>query len=223
MTSHVPVRRLLLSVQRLLQDQLRELVSVRLGLHVQVKVVVRAHVRVERALQREAGARSGALRDLHRDVRLREAGGVVVDVHHLDFDPKQLQRVLQEHFHVELAADALLADLLPVDFLVDKQDAVLQVHLQVRRAGAGHHLEAARGQFGKVQTQVFGDIPHQGAMVRLLRHRVAYLGEHSIRDAQDNHKHNHRRKNKSTSVKKTIKPFLSSVNGHNFNFHQPFQ
>uniref|UniRef100_A0A3B4XFL4 Uncharacterized protein n=1 Tax=Seriola lalandi dorsalis TaxID=1841481 RepID=A0A3B4XFL4_SERLL len=151
---HVPVRRLLLPVQRLLQDQLRELVSVRLGLHVKVKVVV-THVRVECALQGETGARS--------------AGRVVVNVHHLNFDPKQLQRVLQEHLHVELAAGALLADLLPVDFLVNKQHAVLQVHLQVRCSRAGHHLEAARGQFGKVQSQVFGDIPHQGAMVRLLR------------------------------------------------------
>uniref|UniRef100_A0A665UQ91 Uncharacterized protein n=1 Tax=Echeneis naucrates TaxID=173247 RepID=A0A665UQ91_ECHNA len=170
---------------RFLQDQLRKLVSVRLGLHVQVKVVVSPHVRIERALKRETGARSGALRDLHRDVCLREAGRVVINVHHLDFDPKQFQWVLQEHLHVELAAGALL-------------DAVLQVYLQVRRARAGHHLEAARGQFGKVQSQVFGDIPHEGAMVRLLGHRVAYLREHSIRDAQDKHKHNHRRKNKCT-------------------------
>uniref|UniRef100_A0A8C2Z0L7 Uncharacterized protein n=1 Tax=Cyclopterus lumpus TaxID=8103 RepID=A0A8C2Z0L7_CYCLU len=202
-TGHVPVRRLLLPVQRLFQDQLGELASVRLGLHIQVKVVVRgdivsaqsvrAHVRVERALQGETGARSGALRDLHRDVRLREAGRVVVDVHHLDLDPKQLQRVLQEHLHVELAAGALPADMLPVDFFANEQDAVLQVHLQVRRARAGHHLEPTGGQLGKVQSQVLGDIPHQGAMVRLLRHRVAYLREHSIRDAHDNQKHNHRR------------------------------
>uniref|UniRef100_A0A671VPD1 Uncharacterized protein n=1 Tax=Sparus aurata TaxID=8175 RepID=A0A671VPD1_SPAAU len=172
---HVPVRRLLLPIKRLLQDQLRELVSVRLGLHVQIKVVVRAHVRVECALQRETGTRSGALRDLHRDVSLREAGGIVVNVHHLDFDPKQLQRVLQEHLHVELAAGALFANLLPIDFFVNEQDAVLQVHLQVRCPRIGHHLEAAGGQFGKVQSQVLGDIPHQGAMVRLLRHRVAFF------------------------------------------------
>uniref|UniRef100_A0A3B5B3D0 Uncharacterized protein n=1 Tax=Stegastes partitus TaxID=144197 RepID=A0A3B5B3D0_9TELE len=191
---NVPVRRLLLPVQRLLQDELREFVSVRLGLHVQIKVVVRAHVRIERALQREPGARCGALRDLHRDVCFREAGRVVVNVHHLDFDPKQLQRVLQEHLHVELAAGALLADLLPVNFLVNEQDAVLQVHLQVRCPGAGHHLEAARGQLGEVQPQILGDIPHQGAMVRLLRDRVAYLSEHSIRDTENDQKHNHRRK-----------------------------
>uniref|UniRef100_A0A3Q1BTC9 Uncharacterized protein n=1 Tax=Amphiprion ocellaris TaxID=80972 RepID=A0A3Q1BTC9_AMPOC len=136
---------------------LREFISVRLGL-------VRAHVRIERALQRETGARSG---------------WVVVNVHHLNFDPKQLQWVLQEHFHIELAAGALPADLLPVNFLVNEQDAVLQVHLQVRRPRVGYHLEATGSQLGEVQPQVLCDIPHQSAMVRLLRDRVAYLREHA--------------------------------------------
>uniref|UniRef100_A0A3Q3GIJ3 Uncharacterized protein n=1 Tax=Labrus bergylta TaxID=56723 RepID=A0A3Q3GIJ3_9LABR len=199
---HIPVRRLLLPVQRLLQNELRELVPVALGLNIQVEVVIRAHVRVERALQREAGPRSGALGDLYRDVSLREAGRVVVNVHHLDLHAEQLQRVLQEHLHVELAARALLTDQLPVDFFINEQDSILKIYLQVRCPGVGHHLEAARGQFGKVQSQVLGDIPHQGAVVRLLRHRVTNLREHSIRDAQREQKHNHRRKNKSTWVKK---------------------
>uniref|UniRef100_A0A673AN77 Uncharacterized protein n=1 Tax=Sphaeramia orbicularis TaxID=375764 RepID=A0A673AN77_9TELE len=119
---HVPVRRLLLPVQRLLQHQLRELIPVRLRLHVQVEVVVGG------ALQGEAGSRCGALGDLNRDVGLREAGRVVVNIHHFDFHPKQLQGVLQKHFHVELAAGALLTDLLPVDFLVRRPVADLTQH-----------------------------------------------------------------------------------------------
>uniref|UniRef100_A0A3Q0R594 Uncharacterized protein n=1 Tax=Amphilophus citrinellus TaxID=61819 RepID=A0A3Q0R594_AMPCI len=166
-------------LRRLLQDKLRELVSVRLGLHIQVKIVVSTNIRVERALQGETGARSGALRDLHRDICLREAGWIIVN----------------------LTAGTLPADLLPVDFLVNKQDAVLQVHLQVGCPRTGHHLKAAGGQLGEVQPQVLGNISHQRAMVRLLRDRVTYLREHSIRDAQDNQKHNHCRENKCTWVK----------------------
>uniref|UniRef100_A0A8C6MCC4 Uncharacterized protein n=1 Tax=Nothobranchius furzeri TaxID=105023 RepID=A0A8C6MCC4_NOTFU len=149
----------MLPVQRLLQDQLRELVSVRLRLHVQVKVVVSgdvigpervgAHVRVGRALQREPGPR-GPRR-------------IVVN------------RVLQEHLHVELAARALPADLVPVYPLIDEQNPVLQVHPQVRRPGAGHDLEASGGQLGEFQTQVLSDVPHKRAMIRLLRDRVPDL------------------------------------------------
>uniref|UniRef100_A0A3B5KRB1 Uncharacterized protein n=1 Tax=Xiphophorus couchianus TaxID=32473 RepID=A0A3B5KRB1_9TELE len=165
---HVPVRCLLLPVQRLLQDKFCKFISVGLGLHVQVKVIVGcdiicaqrvgAHVRVERTLQREPGARGSRW--------------VVVNVHHFNFDSEQLQWVLQEHLHVELAAGTLLADLLPIDFLINEQDAVLEVHFQIWRSGTRHYLESPGGQFGKVQPQVFSDVPHQRAMLCLLRDRV---------------------------------------------------
>uniref|UniRef100_A0AAY4EAV0 Uncharacterized protein n=1 Tax=Denticeps clupeoides TaxID=299321 RepID=A0AAY4EAV0_9TELE len=168
MTSHVPVDRLLLAVQRLLQHELRELVPVALRLHVQVEEVVggdvvgaqrvAADVGVERALQREAGARGGALRDLHRDVGLREGGRVVVNVHDLDLHAKELQRALQEHLEVQQAGGTqVLADALAVDLLVHVEHAGLQVHVQVRRPRAGHSLEA-----------VLRDIPHESAVLCLL-------------------------------------------------------
>uniref|UniRef100_A0A8C7DV85 Uncharacterized protein n=1 Tax=Oncorhynchus kisutch TaxID=8019 RepID=A0A8C7DV85_ONCKI len=139
---HVPVGRLLLPVQRLLQHQLCEFVPVSLRLHIQVEVVIGgdvvcaqrigAHVRIECTLKREPGT-----------------GGS--------------------------AAGTLLTDLLPVNSFVDEQNPVLHVHFQVRRPRARHHLEAPRGDFGHVQSKVLGDIPHEGAVIRLLRHRVAYL------------------------------------------------
>uniref|UniRef100_A0A3B4AZS8 Uncharacterized protein n=1 Tax=Periophthalmus magnuspinnatus TaxID=409849 RepID=A0A3B4AZS8_9GOBI len=180
---HVPVRCLLLPVQRPLQNQLCKAVPITLRLYVQVKVVVCSDV-VRAAFERKARARSCALGDLHRDVRLGKARRVVVNVHHLDLHSEQLQGVLQKHLHVELAARALLTDLLSVDFIGHKQHAVLQVDLEVRAAGIGNHLETAGRQFGQIQPQVLCDIPYERAMFCLLRHRVADLSEHSIREAQ---------------------------------------
>uniref|UniRef100_A0A8C7XFW1 Uncharacterized protein n=1 Tax=Oryzias sinensis TaxID=183150 RepID=A0A8C7XFW1_9TELE len=156
---HVPVRRLLLPVQRLLQHELCELVPVRLRLHIQVEEVVGAHVWVESALQREARAGGRALGDLHSDIGLRETGGVVIYVHHLDFHAEQLQGVLQKHLHVQLAARALLADELAVYLVFDKHDSVLQVHFQVRAPRARHHLKA-----------VLRNVPHERSVFCLLRH-----------------------------------------------------
>uniref|UniRef100_A0A8C9MNH8 Uncharacterized protein n=1 Tax=Serinus canaria TaxID=9135 RepID=A0A8C9MNH8_SERCA len=148
-----------------LRHQLGEAVPVTLRLHVEGEVAVGgdlvgaqgvgAHVGVEGALQREAGARRGALRDLHGQVGLREGGRVVVD----------LQGVLQEDLQVQQAGGALLADLLPVDLL-----------LQVRAAGVGRRLEAPSRKFCNVQAQVLGDIPHERAMLLLFLHRVMELG-----------------------------------------------
>uniref|UniRef100_A0A8C8VQG8 Uncharacterized protein n=1 Tax=Pelusios castaneus TaxID=367368 RepID=A0A8C8VQG8_9SAUR len=181
------VHRLLLAVQGLVQHQLGEAVAVALGLHVQREVAVGgdlvgaqrvgAHVRVEGALQREAGARRGALGDLHREVGLGEGGRVVVDVQHLDLYPEQLQRVLQEDLQVQQAGGALLADLLPIDLLVHVQHSGLQVELQVGAPRVGHRLEAASRKFCNVQAQVLGDIPHERAMLLLLLHGVVKLGE----------------------------------------------
>uniref|UniRef100_A0AAY5L014 Uncharacterized protein n=1 Tax=Esox lucius TaxID=8010 RepID=A0AAY5L014_ESOLU len=153
--------------------QLGEFVPVCLRLHVQVEVViggdvicaqrVRTHVRIECALQGEPGARGGTLRDLHRDVGLREAGRIVIDIHDLYLHAEQL----------EWAAGTLFADLLPVDFFVYEQNPVLHVHFQVRRPRAGDNLEAARSDFGHVQSKVLRDIPHERTVIRLLRNRVA--------------------------------------------------
>uniref|UniRef100_A0A8C9SN03 Secreted protein n=1 Tax=Scleropages formosus TaxID=113540 RepID=A0A8C9SN03_SCLFO len=191
---HVPVHRLLLPVQRLLQHQLGELVPVALRLHVQVEVAVggdvvgaqrvRAHVGVERALHGEARARRGALGDLDGDVRLGEARRVVVDVQDLDLHAEELQRALQEHLEVQEARRALLADPLAVHLLVHEERAVLQVHLQVRRPRAGHDLELARRKFCHVQAQILRDIPHERPVVLLLGNRVVKLAEHSIHDAE---------------------------------------
>uniref|UniRef100_A0A671YRS9 Uncharacterized protein n=1 Tax=Sparus aurata TaxID=8175 RepID=A0A671YRS9_SPAAU len=159
---HVAVHRLLLPVQRLLQHQLRELVPVALRLHVKVKIViirygicaerVRAHVRVECVLHREAGPGDGALRYLHGNVGLGKAGRIVVDIHHLDLHAKELQR----------ARDGLLTDFFPVDFLLHQERTVLQVHLQIR----------CSGKFGNVQPQILCDIPNHGARLLLLWHGV---------------------------------------------------
>uniref|UniRef100_A0A674BXZ7 Uncharacterized protein n=1 Tax=Salmo trutta TaxID=8032 RepID=A0A674BXZ7_SALTR len=167
---HVPVGRLLLPVQRLLQHQLCEFVPVGLRLHIQVEVViggdvvcaqrVGAHVRIECTLKREPGTRG--------------TGRIVIDIHDLYLHAEQL----------EWAAGTLLADLLPVNSFVDEQNPVLHVHFQVRRPRARHHLEAPRGDFGHVQSKVLGDIPYERAVIRLLRHRVAYLRDHSIRNTQ---------------------------------------
>uniref|UniRef100_A0A8C5T6Y4 Uncharacterized protein n=1 Tax=Malurus cyaneus samueli TaxID=2593467 RepID=A0A8C5T6Y4_9PASS len=176
MISPFSVHRLLLPVQRLVQHQLGEAVPVPLRLHVEREVAVGgdlvgaqrvgAHVGVEGALQREAGARRGALRDLHGEVGLREGGRVVVDVQHLDLHPEQLEGVLQEDLQVQQAGGALLTDLLPVDFL-----------LQVRAAGVGRRLEAPSRKFCNVQAQVLGDIPHERAMLLLFLHRVMELAK----------------------------------------------
>uniref|UniRef100_A0A8B9VB75 Uncharacterized protein n=2 Tax=Anas TaxID=8835 RepID=A0A8B9VB75_9AVES len=184
---HVAVHGLLLAVQRLVQHQLGEAVAVALRLHVEGEVAVGgdlvgaqrvgAHVGVEGALQGEAGARRGALRDLHREVGLREGGRVVVDVQHLDLHPEQLQGVLQEDLQVQQAGGALLADLLPVDLLVHVEHPGLQVELQVRAAGVGRRLEAASRKFCNVQAQVLGDISHERAMLLLLLHRVMELAK----------------------------------------------
>uniref|UniRef100_A0A670IJ65 Uncharacterized protein n=1 Tax=Podarcis muralis TaxID=64176 RepID=A0A670IJ65_PODMU len=184
------VYRLLLAVQRLGEHQLSEAVAVGLRLHVQREVAiggdlvgaqrVGAHVRVEGALQGEAGAWRGALRDLHRQVGLREGGRVVVDVQHFDLDAEELQRVLQEDLEVQLARRALLADLLAVDLLVHVQHPGLQVEVQVRAPRIGHRLEAASGKFCNVQAQIFGDIPHESAMLLLLLHRVVKLRKGSL-------------------------------------------
>uniref|UniRef100_A0A8C3BF77 Uncharacterized protein n=1 Tax=Cairina moschata TaxID=8855 RepID=A0A8C3BF77_CAIMO len=184
---HVAVHGLLLAVQRLVQHQLGEAVAVALRLHVEGEVAVGgdlvgaqrvgAHVGVEGALQGEAGARRGALRDLHRKVGLREGGRVVVDVQHLDLHPEQLQGVLQEDLQVQQAGGALLADLLPIDLLVHVEHPGLQVELQVRAAGVGRRLEAASRKFCNVQAQVLGDISHERAMLLLLLHRVMELAK----------------------------------------------
>uniref|UniRef100_A0A8B9BJJ8 Uncharacterized protein n=1 Tax=Anser brachyrhynchus TaxID=132585 RepID=A0A8B9BJJ8_9AVES len=183
----VSVHGLLLAVQRLVQHQLGEAVAVALRLHVEGEVAVGgdlvgaqrvgAHVGVEGALQGEAGARRGALRDLHREIGLREGGRVIVDVQHLNLHPEQLQGVLQEDLQVQQAGGALLADLLPVDLLVHVEHPGLQVELQVRAAGVRRRLEAASRKFCNVQAQVLGDIPHERAMLLLLLHRVMEAGE----------------------------------------------
>uniref|UniRef100_A0A8C1QJ06 Uncharacterized protein n=1 Tax=Cyprinus carpio TaxID=7962 RepID=A0A8C1QJ06_CYPCA len=184
-SGHVPVHRLLLSVQGLIQHELREAVAVALRLYVQIKVVVSGdgvcaqgispHVRVEGVLHREAGARCGALGDLHGDVRLRETRRIVVNIHDLDLDAEKLERVLQKHFEVQEARDGLTTYLLSVDALVHHQSSVLQVDLQVRRARARHGLETARGKFGDVQPQIFGDISHNRPALLLLRYREVQL------------------------------------------------
>uniref|UniRef100_A0A8C4J7I0 Uncharacterized protein n=1 Tax=Dromaius novaehollandiae TaxID=8790 RepID=A0A8C4J7I0_DRONO len=181
------VHRLLLPVQRLVEHQLGEAVAIALRLHVEREVTVGgdlvgaqrvgAHVGVEGALQGEAGARRGALRDLHREVGLREGGRVVVDVQHLDLHPEQLQGVLQEDLQVQQAGGALLADLLAVDLLVHVQHPGLQVELQVRAAGVGHRLETASRKFCNVQAEVLGDIPHERAMLLLFLYRVMELAK----------------------------------------------
>uniref|UniRef100_A0A8C2SM15 Uncharacterized protein n=1 Tax=Coturnix japonica TaxID=93934 RepID=A0A8C2SM15_COTJA len=171
----VTVHRLLLTVQRLVQHQLGEAVAVALDLVGAQRVG--AHVGVEGALQGEAGARRGALRDLHGEVGLGEGGWVVVDVQHLDLHPEQLEGVLQEDLQMQQTGGALLADLLAVDLLVHVEHPGLQVELQVRAAGVGRRLEAASRKFCNVQAQVFGDIPHECAMLLFFLHRVMELAE----------------------------------------------
>uniref|UniRef100_A0A452J1L2 Secreted protein n=1 Tax=Gopherus agassizii TaxID=38772 RepID=A0A452J1L2_9SAUR len=160
---------------------LLEAVAVALGLHVQREIAVGgdlvgaqrvgAQVRVEGALQWEAGARCGALGDLHCQVGLREGGRIVIDVQHLDLHPEQLEGVLQKDLQVQLAGGGvLLADLLPVDLLV-----------HVRAPRVGYRLEAASRKFCNVQAQVLGDIPHEHAMLLLLLHRVVKLRKESER------------------------------------------
>uniref|UniRef100_A0A8B9G5V9 Uncharacterized protein n=1 Tax=Amazona collaria TaxID=241587 RepID=A0A8B9G5V9_9PSIT len=183
----VTVHCLLLSVQGLVQHQLGEAVTVALRLHVEGEVAVGgylvgaqrvgAHVGVEGALQREAGARRGAFRDFHGEVGLREGGRIVVDVQHLDLHAEQFEGVLQEDLQMQQAGGALLADLLPVYLLIHVEHPGLQVELQVRAAGVGRSLEAASRKFCNVQAQILGDIPHERAMLLLFLHRVMELGE----------------------------------------------
>uniref|UniRef100_A0A3Q1BAV5 Uncharacterized protein n=1 Tax=Amphiprion ocellaris TaxID=80972 RepID=A0A3Q1BAV5_AMPOC len=159
---HIAVHRLLLSVQRLLQHQLRELVPVALCLHVKVKIVVIrygicaervcANVRVEGVLHRETRPGNRALRYFHGNVRLRKAGWIVVDIHYLNLHAKELQR----------ARDGLLTDFFPVNFLLHHERTVLQVHLQIR----------CPRKFGNVQPQILCNIPNHRARLLLLWHGV---------------------------------------------------
>uniref|UniRef100_A0AAZ3P1U2 Uncharacterized protein n=1 Tax=Oncorhynchus tshawytscha TaxID=74940 RepID=A0AAZ3P1U2_ONCTS len=130
---------------------------------------------VESILHREPGTWGGTFRYLHSDVCLRESGGIVVDIHHLDLHAEKLERVLQKHLEVQVARYCLPAYLLPVYFLLNIKIPVLQVHIQVRVPRAGHSLEAAGGKFGDVQPQIFRDIPNDGPVFLLLRKREAQL------------------------------------------------
>uniref|UniRef100_A0A673FQH0 Uncharacterized protein n=1 Tax=Sinocyclocheilus rhinocerous TaxID=307959 RepID=A0A673FQH0_9TELE len=141
-----------MSLTRTLQS-----VAVALRLYVQIKVVVSGdgvcaqgispHIRVEGVLHWEAGARCGALGDLHGDVRLRETRRIVVNIHDLDLDAEELERVLQKHFEVQEARDGLATYLLSVDALVHYQRS----------------------------PQIFGDISHNRPALLLLRYRKVQL------------------------------------------------
>uniref|UniRef100_A0A3Q2QP44 Uncharacterized protein n=1 Tax=Fundulus heteroclitus TaxID=8078 RepID=A0A3Q2QP44_FUNHE len=156
MSDLLTVNRLLLPVQRLLQHQLREFGTVALCLHVEVKIVIVgysiraecicANVGVEGVLHRETRPRYGTLRYFHGNVRFREAGRIVVDIHHLDLHAEELQWVLQKHLQVQQARDGLPTDFFPVYFFLHHQRAVLQVYLQVRCPRTWHRLEAASGK-----------------------------------------------------------------------------
>uniref|UniRef100_A0A8C5DNH0 Uncharacterized protein n=1 Tax=Gouania willdenowi TaxID=441366 RepID=A0A8C5DNH0_GOUWI len=101
---------LLLSIQRVVQHQLSKLAPVVAGLDVRYEVLVcaqlvgaqgvGAHVLVLCALQREARAGRGGLRDVQVKLAPRETGRIIINVQYL-------------HFH----------SLLSVYFLVDKEDA----------------------------------------------------------------------------------------------------
>uniref|UniRef100_A0A8C7WM91 Uncharacterized protein n=1 Tax=Oryzias sinensis TaxID=183150 RepID=A0A8C7WM91_9TELE len=177
---HIAVHRLLLSVQRLLQNQLSELVPVGLSLHIKVKIVIfRYGIRAERVR-----ANVGVERVFYGEARPWDAGWVIIDIHYFDLHAKQLQRVVQKHFQVQLARGGLLTDFFPVNFLLHHERTVLQVHLQVICPRVGHRLEAAIGKFGNVQPQILSNIPNHGARLPLLWHRVAQLTDSSIQNGE---------------------------------------
>uniref|UniRef100_A0A674PDP5 Uncharacterized protein n=1 Tax=Takifugu rubripes TaxID=31033 RepID=A0A674PDP5_TAKRU len=124
-----------------------------------------AHVGVEGILHWETRPGDGAFGYLHGNVCLGEAGRIVVDIHHLYFHTKELQRVLQKHLQMQQARDGLLTDFFPVYLLFHDERAVLQIHFQIR----------CSGKFGNVQSQILCNIPNHGAWFLLLWHGVVEL------------------------------------------------
>uniref|UniRef100_A0A4W4GHF9 Uncharacterized protein n=1 Tax=Electrophorus electricus TaxID=8005 RepID=A0A4W4GHF9_ELEEL len=159
---------LLLTVQGLFQHELCEFVTVGLRLHVQVEVAVggyfvcaqrvSTYIRIERSLERKAGSGSCALGYFHGDVCFWKTRWVVVDIHDLDFNAEQLERVLQKHLEMQQTAADLFTNALAVDFFVNEENPVFQVHLKVRSP--------------RIQSQILGDISHERTVVRFLRYGV---------------------------------------------------
>uniref|UniRef100_A0A803TI12 Uncharacterized protein n=1 Tax=Anolis carolinensis TaxID=28377 RepID=A0A803TI12_ANOCA len=115
-----------------------------------------SHVGVEGAVQRDAGAHSGALGDLQRDQRAGELRRVVVDVQHLDLDVEELEVLGREGDDVELdgAVEVLLAELLAVHLGAHGDLAVVLAHGQQRRAAPLHGSEADRRRVGQAVEHV---------------------------------------------------------------------
>uniref|UniRef100_A0A3B3BKX0 Uncharacterized protein n=1 Tax=Oryzias melastigma TaxID=30732 RepID=A0A3B3BKX0_ORYME len=179
------MRALLLPVQRSLQDQFCKFTAIAARLYVQVKMLVYAqqvraqrvgaNIQVLRALQRKAGSWGGRLRYIQIKLRPREAGSVVIHIQNLNLHPVQLQGVFYHHLQVKRARRTLLAQLLPIDSFIDKQNPVLQVHLHILLFGTRHYPEPARGEFVQIQPQVLRNVSNKSSVLQLLWDGVSDL------------------------------------------------
>uniref|UniRef100_A0A8C3FSB4 Uncharacterized protein n=1 Tax=Chrysemys picta bellii TaxID=8478 RepID=A0A8C3FSB4_CHRPI len=175
----------LLPVQGLLQHQLQEFAAALEAFEVQSEMLVGAepvalhrvgaHVGVLRALDVEAGTGHSGLADLQPVVLPREAGRVVVDVQHLHFHVVHLDGLLDHQLQAEKAGGAKLAQRLPVHALLHQQRPAAQIQLQVLPPAARGQPCAPGRQPLRIHAQVGRHVPHEGAALQLLLHRVAQL------------------------------------------------
>uniref|UniRef100_A0A8C8SE50 Uncharacterized protein n=1 Tax=Pelusios castaneus TaxID=367368 RepID=A0A8C8SE50_9SAUR len=175
----------LLAVQRLLQHQLQEFAVAMEAFEVQGEVVagaepvalhrVAAHVGVLRALDVEAGAGHGGLADVQPVVLTREAGRVVVDVQHLHLHVVHLDGLLDHQLQAQEAGGEKVAQRLPVHALLHQQRPAVQIQLQVREPVTRGQPGAPGRQPLRIHAQIARHVPHEGAALQLLLHRVAEL------------------------------------------------
>uniref|UniRef100_A0A8C0J6Z0 Uncharacterized protein n=1 Tax=Chelonoidis abingdonii TaxID=106734 RepID=A0A8C0J6Z0_CHEAB len=181
----------LLPVQGLLQHQLQEFTAALEAFEVQGKVLVGAepvalhrvgtHVGVLRALDVEAGTGHSGLTDLQPVVLPREAGRVIVDVQHLHLHVVHLDGLLDHQLQAEEAGGAKLAQRLPVHALLHQQRAAAQIQLQVLPPAARGQPCAPGRQPLRIHAQIARHVPHEGAALQLLLHRVAEVKDSSGR------------------------------------------
>uniref|UniRef100_A0A671DQE8 Uncharacterized protein n=1 Tax=Rhinolophus ferrumequinum TaxID=59479 RepID=A0A671DQE8_RHIFE len=191
---------LLLTVQRLLDNQLGELGAVAAGLDVQREeavVVAREQIGAEPILagvgvvgtgEREAGARGRVLGDVHLNLVRGEGGCIVVDVLDLHLDHADLL-VVGEHLEGQLALGIVAAQGLAVDALLGVKESAVYVHVQQVRRGVLQHSVATGlaapaataaslcGRKPGLQSSILSDVADHRAGPLLLRHRVVEVFE----------------------------------------------